>query len=105
MKVKSLSSVRLLATSWTAAYQAPLSMGFSRQESIGFYKYIVQYIYHNIIQNSFTALKHPLCLEKEMPTPSRILAWEIPGTEELVKLQSIGSQGLGHNLVPDHSHF
>ena len=32
MKVKSLSHVGLLATSWTAAYQAPLSMGFSRQE-------------------------------------------------------------------------
>ena len=32
VKVKSLSCVRLLATSWTAAYQAPLSMGFSRQE-------------------------------------------------------------------------
>ena len=31
-KVKSLSHVRLLATSWTAAYQAPPSMGFSRQE-------------------------------------------------------------------------
>ena len=29
MKVKSLSRVRLLATSGTAAYQAPLSMGFS----------------------------------------------------------------------------
>ena len=32
MKVKSLSRVRLLATPWTAAYQAPPSMGFSRQE-------------------------------------------------------------------------
>ena len=32
MKVKSLSCVRLLATPWTAAYQAPLSVGFSRQE-------------------------------------------------------------------------
>ena len=32
MKVKSLSCVRLLATSWTAAYHAPRSMGFSRQE-------------------------------------------------------------------------
>ena len=32
MKVKSLSRVRLLATPWIAAYQAPLSMGFSRQE-------------------------------------------------------------------------
>ena len=32
MKVKSLSRLRLLATPWTAADQAPLSMGFSRQE-------------------------------------------------------------------------
>ena len=31
VKVKSLSRVRLLATPWTEAYQAPLSMGFSRQ--------------------------------------------------------------------------
>ena len=32
VKVKSISRVRLLATPWTAAYQAPPSMGFSRQE-------------------------------------------------------------------------
>ena len=32
VKEKSLSRVRLLATPWTAAYQAPPSMGFSRQE-------------------------------------------------------------------------
>ena len=32
VKLKSLSRVRLLATPWTAAYQAPPSMGFSRQE-------------------------------------------------------------------------
>ena len=31
VKVKSLSHVRLLATPWTTAYQAPRSMGFSRQ--------------------------------------------------------------------------
>ena len=31
-KVKLLSCVRLLATPWTAAHQAPPSMGFSRQE-------------------------------------------------------------------------
>ena len=30
--VQSLSRVRLLATPWTAAYQAPPSMGFSKQE-------------------------------------------------------------------------
>ena len=33
VKVKSLSRVRLFVTPWTAAYQAPLSMGFSRQEN------------------------------------------------------------------------
>ena len=32
VKVKLLSRVRLLATPWTAAHQAPPSMGFSRQE-------------------------------------------------------------------------
>ena len=32
VKVESLSHVRLFATPWTAAYQAPLSMGFPRQE-------------------------------------------------------------------------
>ena len=31
-EVKSLSCVRLFATLWTIARQAPLSMGFSRQE-------------------------------------------------------------------------
>ena len=32
VKVKSFSCVRLLGTPWTAAYQAPPSMGFSRQQ-------------------------------------------------------------------------
>ena len=32
MKVKSLSHVRLFVTPWTAACQAPLPVGFSRQE-------------------------------------------------------------------------
>ena len=32
VKVKLLSRVRLLVTPWTAAYQAPPTMGFARQE-------------------------------------------------------------------------
>ena len=32
VKAKSLSCVQFLATPWTAAFQAPPSMGFSRQE-------------------------------------------------------------------------
>ena len=35
-------------------------------------------------------------LEKEMATHSSILAWRIPWTEELVGLQSMGSQRAGH---------
>ena len=54
VKVKSLSCVRLLATPWTAAYQAPPSMGFSRQEYWSGvpspspnYHYIIYRIGHN----------------------------------------------------------
>ena len=36
-------------------------------------------------------------LEKEMPTHSRTLAWKIPWTEEPGRLQSMGSQRVGHN--------
>ena len=36
-------------------------------------------------------------LEEEMVTHSSILAWEIPRTEEPVRLQSIGSQRVGHD--------
>ena len=32
VKVKSLGCVRLFAIPWTASFQVPLSMGFSRQE-------------------------------------------------------------------------
>ena len=36
-------------------------------------------------------------LEKGMATPSSILAWEIPWTEEPGGLQSMGSQSIGHD--------
>ena len=38
-------------------------------------------------------------LKKEMATPSSILAWEIPWTEELGGIQSMGSQRVGQDLV------
>ena len=39
-------------------------------------------------------------LEREMKTHSSILAWEMPWTEELGRLQSMGSQKVGqHNLA------
>ena len=36
-------------------------------------------------------------LEKEMATHSSILAWKIPRTEEPGRLQSMGSQRVGHD--------
>ena len=36
-------------------------------------------------------------LKEEMEIQSSILAWEIPRTEEPGELQSMGSQGVGHN--------
>ena len=37
------------------------------------------------------------------PTPSSILAWSIPWTEEPGGLQSTGSQRTGHDWAPQHS--
>ena len=36
-------------------------------------------------------------LEKEMATHSSTLAWKIPWTEERGRLQSMGSQRVGHD--------
>ena len=36
-------------------------------------------------------------LEKEMATHSNILAWGIPGTEELGGLPPVGSHRVGHD--------
>ena len=36
-------------------------------------------------------------LEKEMATHSSILAWKIPWMEDLGRLQSMGSQRVGHD--------
>ena len=44
-------------------------------------------------------------LEKEMATHSSIPAWKIPCTEDPGRLQSMGSQSVGHNWVTNiHTH-
>ena len=42
-------------------------------------------------------------LEEGMPTHSSILAWKIPWTEKPGGLQSVGSQGVGHDYSTKHS--
>ena len=41
-------------------------------------------------------------LEKEMVTHSSTMAWKIPWTEEPSRLQSMGSQRIGHDWVTSH---
>ena len=47
--------------------------------------------------NDFTFTFYFHALEKEIATHSSILAWRIPWTEKPGRLQSTGSQRVGHN--------
>ena len=88
VKVKSLSRVRLFETPWSAAYQAPPSMGFSRQE------------YWN------GKFPYALCpLKRTMAPHSSTLAWKIPWMEEPGRLQSMGSHRVGHDWTTSLSLF
>ena len=44
-------------------------------------------------------------LEKEMATHSSTLAWKIPWTEEPGRLQSMGSQRVGHDWATSHTYI
>ena len=62
VKVRSLSRVWLLATTWTAAYQAPPSMGFSRQEYWSGVPWpFPRYAYSKIIDIGSSILGFPDC--------------------------------------------
>ena len=50
-EVKSLSRVQLFATPWTVAYQASLSMGFSRQEDQSGLPFLPQGIFLTQVSN------------------------------------------------------
>ena len=127
VKVKSLSRVRLFVTPWTVAYQAPLSMGFSRQEywnrllfpspgdlpnpGIEPGSLALQWILYNCAtweapvvgltdhKNNANTCRW---LEKEMATHSSTLAWKIPWMEDPGRLQSIGLQRVGHDWATPH---
>ena len=48
-------------------------------------------------QQSYLRQTQPFTLEKEMATPSSILAWKIHGQKSLTGLQPTGSQRVGYN--------
>ena len=60
VKVKSLSCVQLLATPWTAAHEAPPSMGFSRQEQRSGVPKMWSQLKELKLQSEFEASKLPL---------------------------------------------
>ena len=104
VKVKLLSRVWPSVTPWTAAYQAPPSMGFSRQE---YWSGVplpspmeMASSPNNIIQRQawIWATVRPIW-EKAMAPHSSTLAWKIPWAEEPVRLQSMGSLRVGRDWV------
>ena len=67
VKVKSLSRATLFAAPWTAAYQAPPPMGFSRQEYWSGLPLPSPYkplAYIKILKNIYTSLTHWFHIEK-----------------------------------------
>ena len=76
-KVKSLSRVRLLATPWTAPYEALPSMGFSRQEYWSGVPLPSPMAAVKLLQNILVYLTLMAFMEKEMATHSSILAQKI----------------------------
>ena len=62
-EVKSLICVQLVATPWTAAYQDPLSVGFSRQEYwSGVPKQVVRRWFNVLNKGVYTGLNNPFTM-------------------------------------------
>ena len=55
------------------------------------------FIWQYKLYSKYSSVVIDILLEKEMATPSSVLAWRIPWTEEPRRLQSIGSQRAGHD--------
>ena len=88
-KVKLLSHVRLLATPWTVAYQAPPSIGISRQEywsgtspSLGL-EYKIKHTKDNrVLSREHTGhSKHLLPTTQETTLHMDIAKWSIPKSD------------------------
>ena len=109
MKVNSLSHVQLFSTPWTAAHQAPLSMGFSRQEywSGPHYRRILYHLNHKESpRNEYTSVKTLFFLREEgkgnFKTKLRVAV--INGGKQQAGITKIHIQGAGSENVK-LSHF
>ena len=63
------------------------------------YSLVAQMVKHlpAMLETQVQSLGQEDPLEKEMPTHSSTLAWKIPWREEPGRLQSMGSQRVGHD--------
>ena len=107
VEVKSLSCVRLLATPWTAAHQAPPSMGFSCRQTLllseppGKPSVVKNLPPMREMQETLVwSLSRKDLLEEEMVIHSSILEW----TKEPGRLQSLGLQRVRRDLVTKQHH-
>ena len=120
VKVKSLSRVRLLATPCTAAFQAPPSMGFSRQEYwSGVQSLLMLLYYHNRGFPISSEGKELTCNAGDLGSipvsgrspgkgnayPFQNSCLRIPWTEEPGSLQSMGPQRVGINWAANTQHI
>ena len=88
------------ATPWTLAYQASLSMGFSRQDYWSGLPFPSPRDLPQLGMEPMSPVSPALqedSLEKEMATHSSNLAWRIPRTEEPGGLQSMGLHRVRQN--------
>ena len=100
VKVKSLGHVWLLATSWTAAYQAPPSMGFSKQECWSGVPLPSPMCHLSVIYSTYSFLStqrrsfQPVCYIGA--TTFMVASGDLQNTQESVGLQparSVNTQG------------
>ena len=84
VKVKSLSHVGLLATPWTAPYQAPPSMGVSRQDYWSGLPLPSLTNLDSILKSRDITLPTKVCVVKAMVFP--VVMWELDHKEGLLLL-------------------
>ena len=75
VKVKLLSCVRRSATPWTLAYQAPLSMGFPRQEYWNGLP-LPSPVYSSIIHSSLKLVTHQMSIIRERNKFGKSIKWK-----------------------------
>ena len=83
---------------WSLGWEDPLEKGIASYPLTSLVAQMVKRL-PTMRETQVQSLGREDLLEKEMATPSSILAWKIPWTVEPGRLQSMGSQRVGHDWV------